>query len=146
MTGTYADRVADPDDAGCQHAGIEARPFCDAKALDEVALADVGGQRRARDARRRDLERDGPDRVAITNPDRLGAKSAQRKVLAERPGPQLAAQLGGPPGIILGAVHINGLIGPAVVLLIGHQIPVQPEQPDLGRRRSRLVDAGSGEP
>ena len=110
------------------------------------ALVDVGGKGRTRDAGRGDLEFDGADSVPIADPHWPGAEGAQRKVFAEPAGTPFTSHLPGPPGVILGTVHVNSLIGPTVVFLIGHQIPGQPEEADLGGRHNRFVDAGSGEP
>ena len=122
--------------------GRRARPARLGEPLHPVRLAHSGREGRAGNPRRRHLEQGFPDPIAVSDPDRLGAEAREGQVLAERPGRRRAAELLPPPGVVLGAVDVDRLVGAAVVLLVRDDVAGKAKRPDVAPLDRRLADPG----
>ncbi len=84
------------------------------KALDHQAIAQVLGERGAGNPRLRHLEQRGANAEPIADHGVRAVDPGEGEVLAEGAGPELAPELGLPPGGVLGGVRVDGFVWAAV--------------------------------
>src|SRR5262245_12502941 len=125
------DGIAGRDLAGLEHAHVEAGTARGREALHPLRLAHTRREGRAGNARRGRLDERRADPEAVADPDVAGAEARERQVLAERAGRRLRAELARPPGVVLGGVEVEGLVGPAVVFLVDDRVAGETEGADV---------------
>ena len=136
------DRIAGGDLTWLEHADVEARPARVREALDPVRLAHPRREGRTRNARRGHLEKRVADPEPVADPNLVGTEARQRQVLAERPRLRSVTELSGPPRVVLGAIEVESLIGPAVMLRVRDDVAGEAERSGVSVPDRPLADPG----
>src|SRR5215208_6022411 len=118
------DRIAGPELALLDDPQVGARARRAREPPDEPGVAHPQPELEARQPRLYDLEQCGPDAPALPQERLRDREALGRQVLAERSGPELAAELGLPARGLLGAVRVDRLVRPAVHAAVGLVVAV----------------------